>query len=111
MNLLDIQHHFSPSRTGYLRRTGYPVRLGPSPPVMTGIGASLPLLAFIRTSLAESKPPEETLQQGRNLDDGMLDSPSPSSYCFEVDFDAESFYLQIYLMMIGISSNRNDRRK
>ena len=42
MNLLDIQHHFSPSRTGYLRRTGYPVRLGPSPPVMTGTGASLP---------------------------------------------------------------------
>ena len=35
-------------------------------------------IGFIRTGIAELKPSDETLQQRRNLDHGMLHSPSPS---------------------------------
>jgi hypothetical protein len=42
--ITDLVEHpasLSPSRTGCLRRTGYPVGLGPSSPVRTGTGAYL----------------------------------------------------------------------
>ena len=43
-----VQSGWAPSPSEVPSRTGYPVRLGPSPPVMTGTGASLPPVSLRR---------------------------------------------------------------
>ena len=46
-------------------------------------------IGFIRTDIAESKPSDETLKQGRNLDHDTLHSPSPSR-------ETTMFHIQIF---------------
>ena len=54
----------------------------PSVDVYTLLMFPICCIGFIRTRIAKSNPSDETLQQGRNLDHGKLDSPSSLS-CIE----------------------------